>query len=199
MRPPAFRQRRAEPIHHQRTVTALVARFRRSRNWTDWLTRAVASNLDLRIATANLLQARALRLGAKADFFPVVNGEASYNNNKYSEAGTLQRARRRSAPGTLRRRFRRHLGTGYFRARPPRLPVQHRCRCKPPQATRRDVQVSLASEVARNYFELRGAQNELAVLRRNADNQTRNPQNHPGATRRRQRDRTGCRPRPRRN
>ncbi len=38
-------------------------------------------------------------------------------------------------------------------------------------ATRRDVLVSLTSEVARNYFELRGAQNELAVLRRNADNE----------------------------
>ena len=40
------------------------------------------------------------------------------------------------------------------------------------EAARRDVLVSLVSEVARNYFELRGAQNELAVLRRNADNQT---------------------------
>jgi multidrug efflux system outer membrane protein len=39
------------------------------------------------------------------------------------------------------------------------------------EAARRDVQVSLAAEVARNYFELRGAQNELAVRRRNADNQ----------------------------
>jgi len=48
--------------------------------------RAVASNLDLRIATANLLQARALRLGAKADFLPVAEGQASYNNVKYSEA-----------------------------------------------------------------------------------------------------------------
>src|SRR5665213_1297965 len=44
---------------------------------------ATAGNLDLRVATANLLQARALRLGAKSDFFPVVNGTASYNNIKY--------------------------------------------------------------------------------------------------------------------
>ena len=33
------------------------------------------------------------------------------------------------------------------------------------------VQVSLASEVARTYFELRGAEQQLAVARRNADNQ----------------------------
>jgi len=34
-----------------------------------------------------------------------------------------------------------------------------------------DVRVSLAAEVARSYFELRGAQRQLAVARRNADNQ----------------------------
>jgi NodT family efflux transporter outer membrane factor (OMF) lipoprotein len=34
-----------------------------------------------------------------------------------------------------------------------------------------DVQISLAAEVARSYFELRGAQRQLAVAKRNADNQ----------------------------
>jgi multidrug efflux system outer membrane protein len=34
-----------------------------------------------------------------------------------------------------------------------------------------DVQVSLAAEVARTYFELRGAERQLAVARRNAENQ----------------------------
>jgi outer membrane protein, multidrug efflux system len=34
-----------------------------------------------------------------------------------------------------------------------------------------DVRVSLAAEVARSYFELRGAQRQLTVARRNADNQ----------------------------
>src|SRR5438034_1313930 len=36
-----------------------------------------------------------------------------------------------------------------------------------------DVQVSLAAEVARTYFELRGAQRQLAVALRNAENQRR--------------------------
>ena len=36
-----------------------------------------------------------------------------------------------------------------------------------------DVQVSVASELARTYFELRGAQQQLAVAQRNADNQRR--------------------------
>ena len=38
-------------------------------------------------------------------------------------------------------------------------------------ATRQDVLVTLISEVARNYFELRGAQNQLAVARGNVENQ----------------------------
>jgi NodT family efflux transporter outer membrane factor (OMF) lipoprotein len=37
----------------------------------------------------------------------------------------------------------------------------------------RDVQVSLRAEVSRAYFELRGAQEQLGVARRNADNQKR--------------------------
>ena len=36
-----------------------------------------------------------------------------------------------------------------------------------------DAQLSLAAEVARTYFEMRGAQSELAVASRNADNQRR--------------------------
>ena len=38
-------------------------------------------------------------------------------------------------------------------------------------ATRQDVLVTLISEVARNYFELRGAQNQLAVARGNVENE----------------------------
>ena len=37
----------------------------------------------------------------------------------------------------------------------------------------RDVQVTLAAEVARTYFDLRGAEQQLAVARRNAENQRR--------------------------
>src|SRR5205085_6652149 len=40
------------------------------------------------------------------------------------------------------------------------------------EAMRLDVLVSLTAEVARNYFELRGLQNQLAVARKNADVQT---------------------------
>ena len=40
------------------------------------------------------------------------------------------------------------------------------------EASLRDLSVSLVAEVARNYFELRGAQNQLEVAKKNAKNQT---------------------------
>jgi outer membrane protein, multidrug efflux system len=131
---------------------------------------AAASNLDLRIVTANLLQARALRLGAKSDFFPVIDGVASYSNNKFSQAGLY------GATGVGRQEELYNVGFDsaweldiFGRVR--RSVEAATASVQAAQATRRDVLVSLTSEVARNYFELRGTQNELAVLRRNADNE----------------------------
>ena len=40
-------------------------------------------------------------------------------------------------------------------------------------AVRRDILVAVLSEVARSYFDLRGAQTQLEVARRNLDNQRR--------------------------
>jgi outer membrane protein, multidrug efflux system len=132
--------------------------------------RAGASNLDLRIATANLLQARALRLGAKADAFPVVAGEAGYNNEKYSQAALFDET------GTSRTQELYDAGFDAaweldFFGRVRRKVESSSALVEAAEAGRRGVQVSLVSEVARNYFELRGAQNELAVQRSNASNQ----------------------------
>ncbi|HEY3861675.1 MAG TPA: efflux transporter outer membrane subunit [Verrucomicrobiae bacterium] len=132
--------------------------------------RAAASNLDLRIATANLLQARALRLGAKADFFPVAGAAASYNNVKYSEAEVF------NAPGA---NLRQQLYDAGFDAtweldifgRVRRAYQASTASMEAAAATLQDTRVSLVAEVALNYFDLRGVQNELAVLRRNAGNQ----------------------------
>jgi len=137
---------------------------------TQLVDRASASNLDLRIATANLLEARALRLGAKADFLPTPEGAASYSNTTYSTAELFD------APGATRRQ---ELYDAGFDAtweldifgRVRRAYQASTASMEVAAAARRDVQISLVSEVARNYFELRGDQNELAVLRRNAGNQ----------------------------
>jgi outer membrane protein, multidrug efflux system len=132
---------------------------------------AASSNLDLRVARANLLQARALRLGATSDFLPVANGVASYSNNRYSEAELF------NAPAAIRQQELYNLGFDatweldiFGRLR--RSYGANAAEVQAAESARRDVFVSVAAEVARNYFELRGAQNEMAVLLRNATNQT---------------------------
>jgi multidrug efflux system outer membrane protein len=132
---------------------------------------AASSNLDLRVATANLLQARALRLGAKADFLPVANGVASYNNVKYSETALFDFS------GTPRQQELYDVGFDatweldiFGRLR--RAYAADTAAVQAAESARRNVFVSVSAEVALNYFQLRGGQNELAVLRRNADNQT---------------------------
>jgi multidrug efflux system outer membrane protein len=132
--------------------------------------RAVASNLDLRIATANLLQARALRFGAKAGAFPVVDGQASYSNEKFSRAAMFNFPVQNRTEELYDAGFDAAWELDFF-GHVRRNIEAASARVEAAEAARRDVQVSLAGEVARNYFELRGAQNEMAVQRRNADNQ----------------------------
>jgi multidrug efflux system outer membrane protein len=132
--------------------------------------RALAGNHDLRIATANLLQARALRRGTQFDFLPVPEGTASYTHSLYSQA---------YEPGVPRNLRNLELYDAGFDAtweldffgRVRRSVQASTAEVEAAAATRRDVLVTLISEVARNYFELRGSQMELAVARRNAENQ----------------------------
>jgi multidrug efflux system outer membrane protein len=131
---------------------------------------AVENNLSLSAATATLRQARALHLGAVSDFFPVSQGEASYANTRYSQAALYD------VPGFPRQQ---ELYDVSFDAtweldifgRVRRSVESSTAYVQAAEANRRDVTVSLVSEVARNYFELRGLQNEFAVLQRNAENQ----------------------------
>ena len=46
---------------------------------------AVTNNPDLRIATAHVLEARALRMGAVADLFPVANANAGWTKSLSSQ------------------------------------------------------------------------------------------------------------------
>ena len=46
---------------------------------------AVTNNPDLRIATAHVLEARALRMGAVADYFPIANANAGWTKSQTSQ------------------------------------------------------------------------------------------------------------------
>ncbi len=135
------------------------------------VTRALAHNHDLRIATATLREARALRRTSQFDLLPTLNGDASWTRSELSKA---------ALPGVDRSARSLELYDVGFDAtweidifgRLRRSLEATSAEVQAAIANRRDVQVSLISEVARNYLELRGFQNELAVARRNATNQT---------------------------
>jgi outer membrane protein, multidrug efflux system len=130
--------------------------------------RALAENHDLKFASANLREARALRRLNQADFFPVVNGSASYSRFRASSAAFGPAARR--AGDFYDAGFDAGWELDLF-GRVRRGVEAASAEMQAAESRRRDVQLTLLSEVARNYFELRGTQNELEVARRNAENQ----------------------------
>jgi len=132
---------------------------------------ALATNQDLRIATARVREARALHAQAVADEFPVVTGQAGYTKS-LSSADSL--------PFALPREQRElELFNVGFDATweldifgGVRRSIQAaKAEVGNAQANRQYVLISVIGEVARNYFELRGEQHELEVAQKNVQNQ----------------------------
>jgi outer membrane protein, multidrug efflux system len=126
---------------------------------------ALTDNHDIRIATARLREARALRSFTEFDRFPTVTTEETYTRERLSRA---------AAGGAERDRELYHIGFDAsweldFFGRVRRTIEASTADVGAAEASRRDVLVSLLAEVASNYFELRGAQNQLAVARQNAE------------------------------
>jgi multidrug efflux system outer membrane protein len=134
--------------------------------------RAITSNYDLRIAAANLKESRALRRLATFDLAPTVQANAGYANSLLSKVA--------APPGTPRNVREIELYDAGFDAtweldlfgRVRRSVQAASAQAESVEANLLDVLVSVTAEVARNYFELRGLQNQLAVARKNAGVQT---------------------------
>jgi multidrug efflux system outer membrane protein len=131
---------------------------------------AMARNLDLRIATTNLQQARALRFLANLDLYPIVTSNVSHTN--------ILRSTAQFGGNSAIKRDVDYFNAGFdatweldFFGRIRRSIEARSAEVDAADANRRDVIVSLAAELARNYVELRGTQNRLAVARKNAANQ----------------------------
>jgi multidrug efflux pump len=129
---------------------------------------ALARNHDIRIATARLREARAVRGETQLDRYPIVTAEGSYNRQRLSEAVTPSNGNRDLELYNVG--FDASWELDFF-GRVRRSIEASTADVGAADALRRDVIVSLLAEVARNYFELRGAQNQLAVARQNAENQ----------------------------
>ncbi len=144
-------------------------------NLDAFITLAVRSNLDLRMAEARVRQARAERSVAAGGLWPSVNGSASYTRNRY---GANQ------FPPLSGFGFDIPLDYDLYNAgfdAAWELDVFGGTRRAVETATAelgaaefdwRGVLVSLLAEVARNYVEARGYQQQLAIARHNIEVQT---------------------------
>lgn len=145
--------------------------------WTDLgdttLGRLVAAsmraNLDVRVAAARLANAQANRDLATFDYFPTVTASGGYRRQRISGESFP------GLPGAVDLDLYTAGLEGSWE-----IDVFGRIRNnvagqnaleRAAGEDLRDVQVVLASEVGRTYYELRGAQEQLAVAQRNAENQ----------------------------
>src|SRR5882757_4302549 len=132
---------------------------------------ALAANKDLQRARANLRASRAARRLAGFDLFPTVTAAGSYSHARES---------RNQLPAFISEdRTLDSVDVGFdafweldFFGRVRRGIQAARAEEQASVASLRDAQVTVTAEVARNYFVLRGLQEQLAVAVRNADNQT---------------------------
>ena len=136
------------------------------------VTRALSANLDLRIAIDRVREARAVFVQNQYDFLPHLPAQAGYQHSDEQEPGFG--SSRINAEGYS-------LG---FDATWEVDPFGHvrrsveaaRADLGAQQADLRDAQVTVAAEVARNYFELRGTQKRLDVARQNLASQDQTQQ-----------------------
>jgi multidrug efflux system outer membrane protein len=125
--------------------------------------RALSANLDLRIAMARVAEARALFQDRRLDYAPRVGIGAAAPSGKQQQPGSGEA---RVDSETYQVGFDAAWEIDLFGR------VRHGVEAASAEAGAaradlRDIQVTVAAEVARNYFELRGAQTRLAVARRN--------------------------------
>lgn len=135
---------------------------------TQLVDEALAANHDLRIALARFTEARALRRQAGFDLLPTVTAGGGYSKQQVSVD--------QSFPGVPRDTELYDAGFDAFWeldffGRIRRNVEAARAEVQSAEANLQDAQVLVTAEVSRTYFELRGQQNQLAVARRNVDNQ----------------------------
>ncbi|HEX8757676.1 MAG TPA: efflux transporter outer membrane subunit [Steroidobacteraceae bacterium] len=129
---------------------------------------ALTANYDLRIALGRLVQARALRNQSLFDLAPTVTASAGYSKQRTPAVENpfggpyITKLYDAGFDATWELDFFGGVRRG-IQARNAELEGE--------VANLHDAQVSVIAEVARNYFELRGEQTQLAVARANVKNQ----------------------------
>ena len=135
------------------------------------ITSSLYANYSIKAADARLKEARASRREQFFDYLPRLGASAGYTNIRQS-AGSVP-------SGTPLVRNYELYDAGFdatweldLFGRVRRLNQSAGAAMEAAQASRNDVRLSVIAEIARNFFELRGAQNRLDIARRNASTQT---------------------------
>jgi outer membrane protein, multidrug efflux system len=131
--------------------------------------RAIAANLDLRVASARAREARALRGISAGEQLPALNASGTYQRVRESE--NLQHAPGFEANQNL---FQVGVDASWeidFWGRVRRAVEAADATLEAADENRRDVLVILLAEVARNYVEVRSAQQRLIIARQNIQTQ----------------------------
>lgn len=131
------------------------------------MARALAGNLDLRIAVDRVGEARALFRDQQLDLAPRVGVSAGYTESKQQQPGFSDQRREVEA-------YQAGFDAGWeldLFGHVRRSVEAARADLGAADADLRGAQVTVAAEVARNYLELRGAQARLAVAGRNLESQ----------------------------
>src|SRR5215467_15425431 len=131
------------------------------------MAKSLAANTSIRIAQARLAESRALFDERKLDRYPTVPADASFSYAKQQIPGFFDKP---ATINTFRAGFDASWELDLFGQ------VRHgiaaaRSDNQAFEADLHDVEVSVVAELARNYFELRGAQWRLAVAERSLTNQ----------------------------
>ena len=131
--------------------------------------RALAGNLDLRSAYDRVKAARAVFVERNYDYAPHVQLQGTYSHADEQQPGFgLDRFNIQSDSLGFDAAWEIDL-FGHVR----RSVEAARADLGAERENFRDAQVTVAAEIARNYFELRGAQKRLAVARENLESQQR--------------------------
>ncbi|HEX6627051.1 MAG TPA: efflux transporter outer membrane subunit [Gemmatimonadaceae bacterium] len=131
---------------------------------------AQRANLDVRVAESRLSSARASRRLAALDLMPTVTGTGSTSRSQISLAQTPGLSSQLPTQTLYDVGFDASWEIDFF-GRVGRNVKAASALAESSQHGLEDVQVSVAAEVARTYFDLRGAQRQLTVSQRNAATQ----------------------------
>lgn len=145
----------------------------------------IGSNLDVQLAQARVLEARANLQGNVATLFPTVDASASYTRSQFSKngfgslggtgaTGTTGTGAAFGVPGSRNNLYQAGFDAGWevdlFGG--TRRAVEAAAYTLESQVdARRNAMITFLSEVARNYMIVRGLQQELAIVNGNVASQ----------------------------